>query len=86
MIENGSFVGRQPIFSINLQGAPPSLPIVPENGTISHNGLSLSFEPAFVDLINRVAAHGALNTSAQIGTLNLYSVLVPVDKNETWHF
>ncbi len=80
IIQNGTFVGREAIFSINAQG-PPSLPIVPDHGTISHNGLSLSFEQPFVNLINSAAGNSGLNTTTQIGTLDLYSVLAPLSSN-----
>ena len=77
VIENDTFVGREAIFAISAQG-PPSLPIVPQHGTISHNGLSLTFEQPFVNLIGGVAGNSGLNTTAQIGTLDLYSVLAPL--------
>ncbi len=77
VIENGTFVGREAIFAISPQG-PPSLPIVPEHGTINHNGLSLNFEQPFVNLINSAVANSGLNTTTPIGTLDLYSVLAPL--------
>ncbi len=77
-IENGTFVGRQNIFNISQQGGPaPSLPLVPENGTISHNGLSLSLAPAFISAINSAVGQSALNANTVIGGLDLYSVLLP---------
>ena len=77
MIEDGVFAGRQAIFAIGASGAP-TLPIVPVNGTISHNGLNLSFEQPFITLFNRIAGNSGLTTSNVIGTLDLYSVLAPL--------
>ena len=80
VIENGTFVGREAIFAIIATG-PPTLPIVPQDGTISHNGLSLSFEQPFVNLINTAVGNSGLNTTAQIGTLDLFSVLAPLSES-----
>lgn len=77
VIENGTFVGREAIFSIVATGAP-TLPIVPVNGTISHNGLLLSFEQPFVSVVNNAFGNSGLTSTAQIGKLNLYSVLGPL--------
>ncbi len=78
VIENGTFVGREAIMSIVATGGAPSLPIVPVNGTISHNGLMLSFQPAFAGLIDAAFSGVGLNATAQIGTLDLFSVLAPL--------
>ena len=84
VIKNGAFVGREAIFSIIALGGPPPLPIVPVNGTISHNGLSLSFEEPFISLINAAAGDTGLNTTTQIATLDLYSVLAPLSGSGSW--
>ena len=77
VVENTTLIGREPIFSISASG-PPALPIVPVNGTISHNGLNLSFEQPFISLLNSVVGNSGLDTTSTIGTLDLYSVLAPL--------
>ncbi len=77
-IQNGTLVGRQNIFNVSPQGGPaPVLPLVPQNGTISHPGLSLTLSPNFVNLINGATGQSAIGANTVIGGLDLYSVLDP---------
>ena len=83
VIEDGTFVGREAIFSIVATGAP-TLPIVPVNGAISHNGLNLSFQQPFLSLLNGAFGNTGLSATTVVGTLNLFSVLAPLTPVSRW--
>ncbi len=78
-IVNGSFVGRQPIFTVNRNpiGTVYTLPLVPQNGHLTFNGFSLGLSQVFVDLINGALGQPALNAGTQIGTSNVTSTVAP---------
>ncbi len=78
-VVNGSFVSRQPIFVVNRNpvGTVYTLPLVPQNGTLTLNGFSLGLSPYFVTLINGAIGQPALNAGTQIGTSNVFAVVIP---------
>ena len=78
-VVNGSFVGRQPIFVVNQNpvGTVYSLPLVPQNGILTFNGFSLGLSPYFISLVNGALGQPALNAGTQVGTSNVYAVVVP---------
>ncbi len=78
-IVNGTFVGRQPIFTVNRNpvGTVYTLPLQPQNGVLTFNGFSLGLSQVFVDLINGAVGQPALNAGTQIGTSNVFAVVAP---------
>lgn len=78
-IVNGKFIGRQAIFTVNRNpvGTVYNLPLQPQNGTLTFNGLSLGLAPEFVTLINTAMGQSVLNPGVQVATANAFSVVTP---------
>ena len=78
-VVNGSFLGRQPIFTVNRNpvGTVYTLPLKPQNGVIAFNGFSLGLSPYFINLINGAVGQSGLNAGTQIGSSNVVAVVVP---------
>jgi hypothetical protein len=74
-IVNGMEIGgRQPIFAVNARPTF-TLPLQPQNGTITLSGLSLGLTPAFVNIVNTATGQAAFTPGTQVGTAEAYAVL-----------
>ena len=76
VVLNGQFLGRQPIFMINMT-PNVSLPLAPQNYTLTVNGLSLGLSQLFVGEVNTLAGQNLLTTATQVGTLSTFLVVGP---------
>ncbi len=75
VVYNGTVIGpRQAIFAVNAIPAA-TLPLAPQNGTLTLNGLSLGLSAGFVNLINGAAHQTVISTATQVGAANIYAVL-----------
>ncbi len=73
---NDVFIGRQPIFIVNMDPMIP-LPVVVQNGELTLHNMSLGLAPNFVALVNQAAGQPILNAGTKIATANEYTVFAP---------
>ncbi len=75
VVYNGTVLGpRQAVFVINAR-PNYSLPLTPQNGTVTLDNLSFGFSPALAGLINNAAGRTLITPSTQVLTANMYAVL-----------